>query len=121
MMKEQVLAACADLARYQVREQEDAEVLFQQPPKTSTGLPPATPPEAMAFLREMKAKHYQAWVDTPVPALQGQTPRQAVAKPNGRREVLLLLKQQEHREGRLPEEERVDFAHVYQELGLAPG
>ncbi len=41
-------------------------------------LPPAV---AEALVLEHYAKHYRAWVDEPVPALQGRTPRQASADP----------------------------------------
>ena len=39
----------------------------------------------------MMARYEQRWVDEQIPALGGRTPRQAVADPIGREEVLQLL------------------------------
>lgn len=37
------------------------------------------------------ARHWHRWVDEPVPALNGRTPRQAAATPEGRERLEALL------------------------------
>lgn len=47
--------------------------------------------EVKALIERQMTAHYEAWVDTELPALAGQTPRQAVADPEGREKVEALL------------------------------
>ncbi len=56
-------------------------------------LDPQARSELEAQLDEMMRAHEEAWVDTPLPALSGATPRQAAADPT-RRDVLLRLLQE---------------------------
>ena len=72
----------------------------------------------LGVLREFKQRHLESWVDTPVPALAGLTPRQAATKPRKRGEVALLIKEMENHESRLPPEERADVSALWGELGL---
>lgn len=48
-------------------------------------------PEAQAFVAKMNAEHWRTWPDVPLPALGGQTPRQAAATPVGRERLEVLL------------------------------
>jgi hypothetical protein len=66
----------------------------------------------------MKAKHYADWVDVPLPALRGKTPREAVGTKAGKEQVDLLLRDCEYHESRLSEAERFDFSSIRHELGL---
>ena len=59
-----------------------------------------------------------SWVDEALPALGGQTPRQAVQTRDGRTEVDLLLKDFEHHEAAEPAAQRFDFSGLRAELGL---
>jgi SEC-C motif len=43
-------------------------------------------------VHQMLATHYRRWLDEPVPALDGLTPREAVAKRSHRQRVISLLK-----------------------------
>lgn len=69
--------------------------------RTSRGGGPASvsipieelPPELIDALRE----RFLAWADLPIPALDGQTPLQAVRTPEGRRKVEALIKDWEYR------------------------
>jgi hypothetical protein len=70
------------------------------------------------LLREVKERHYAAWVDQPLPALGGQTPRAAMRSRDGRARVDVLLKDLENLESRLPQEERVDLAVLRARLGF---
>jgi len=58
------------------------------PPKGS-GLPPEVERE---LVQKVLAEHYRKWLDMPLPALDGKTPRQAVATSEGRTQVVDLLK-----------------------------
>lgn len=55
-------------------------------------------PEIQALLREQLTEYYRQWVDIGVPALGGQTPRQAVKTKDGREMVEALLLDLERRE-----------------------
>lgn len=56
-------------------------------------------PEAQAKLREMAEHHRKAWVDTPLPALQGKTPREAAKTASGRERLdAVLLEFEQHAE-----------------------
>ena len=79
---------------------------------------PIPPSEAGRLVREFKESHYAGWVDLPIPALGGETPREAVRTKEGKRQVDLLLKELENSESRLPEEERFDFTGLRKRLGL---
>jgi hypothetical protein len=48
-------------------------------------------PEVRAKLRELAARHWSSWLDSPIPALRGRTPREAAADPVGREKVEALL------------------------------
>ena len=85
----------------------------------SEDLPDDIPAElATQAILAYKRKHYPAWIDRPVPALSGKTPRQAVRTKEGKAQVDLLLKDIENRESRLPEEQRYDISEIRTRLGL---
>lgn len=48
-------------------------------------------PEVRRHVGEMLAVHWQGWVDQSIPALDGETPRQAVKTTDGRESVMALL------------------------------
>jgi hypothetical protein len=59
----------------------------------------ALPPEAMAeAVRQVLGKAYANWCDEPIPALEGKTPRQAIATPAGLERVKGLLRRYEDSE-----------------------
>jgi hypothetical protein len=71
---------------------------------------------ALAFYE----RHYRGWVDTPLPALGGKTPRAAAASKTGRPRLVALLKEIESRAARqrLAGEPAYDFGWMWGELGL---
>jgi hypothetical protein len=71
-------------------------------------------------VREFKERHYAGWMDMPIPALGGKTPREAVRTRHGKRRVDVLLREMENHECRMPEEERFSFSEMRRELGLDP-
>jgi hypothetical protein len=85
--------------------------------KSPTG-PEPPPPEMIAALLKAKDAHYRAWVDEPVPALGGKTPREGVKTKDGKSRVTTLLKDLAAMESRLPESERYDFSWMWRELGV---
>lgn len=49
-------------------------------------------PELTAGLQEMMDRHYIEWIDTPIPALSGKTPRKACRTEAGRQQVTMLIR-----------------------------
>ena len=77
------------------------------------------PPEVRGeILREFKTRHFAAWPDQSIPALDGKTPREAAKTREGRRKLDVLLKDAEHLEQSLDPAERFDFSDLRKELGL---
>lgn len=107
------------LVRHRAREHSD-------PLSPANRSPPGAPlPESdvpsddqARLLREYKEQHYAAWLDQPIPALAGKTPRQAARTKPGRAKLDLLLRDIENREARLPEGARFDFSRLRDELQL---
>jgi hypothetical protein len=85
----------------------------------STEQSPEPTPEEQALLRELKETHYQKWLESPIPALGGKTPRAAARSAKGRRDLDLLLRDIENRENRLPAETRFDMSRLRRALGLS--
>jgi hypothetical protein len=88
-------------ARYRVTEIQSMERLLAEarakPPRAETQADRdqaalMARPEVQAQLRGMMARHYEAWVDEKLPALQGQTPREAVRTAAGREKVEALIR-----------------------------
>jgi hypothetical protein len=72
------------------------------------------------LIEKVKSEHYARWVDEPLPALDGQTPREAVRSEVGRRAVEDLLRALENREERERRKGRAAFdcSHLRRSLGL---
>lgn len=109
--------ACGALIRHRSREQKDPALLMAEQPRPA-GPPPEPTPEEQSVMREFKQEHYRKWLDEPIPALRGKTPRQAARSRAGRADLDLLLRDLEHREAALPDGERFDVAVLRGELGL---
>ena len=76
-------------------------------------------PELNAAIQERMYKHYMQWIDTPVPALGGKTPRQACRTEAGRQQVLMLIRTMPDPMG--PGSVRLPREVMLRELGLATG
>ncbi|RLJ21245.1 hypothetical protein DJ030_00630 [bacterium endosymbiont of Escarpia laminata] len=74
-------------------------------------------PEVQEKIREMASQHWKAWLDTSLPALKGQTPREAAKTSSGRERLEALLLQFESREGE-PQPFDPDVDALRQSLGL---
>ncbi|HTY60383.1 MAG TPA: SEC-C domain-containing protein, partial [Bacteroidota bacterium] len=77
-------------------------------------------PELQNALKGMAQKHWDAWPDTPVPALRGMTPRQAAKDKLGRELLESLLMEYEMRSAGTGDEfTKVDVDELRRALGLA--
>ncbi len=74
-------------------------------------------PEVQEKIREMAERHWKEWVDTPLPALKGQTPREAAKNASGR-ERLEALFMQFGQYAASPRPFDPDLAALRRELGL---
>ncbi|MGK7313366.1 MAG: hypothetical protein ACN0LA_14120 [Candidatus Longimicrobiales bacterium M2_2A_002] len=61
------------------------------PPEVASAPDPADDPEVRARLREITARHYEAWIHEPIPALGGRSPIEAVQDRSGREKVEALI------------------------------
>jgi SEC-C motif-containing protein len=74
------------------------------------------------LLTQFKDRHYREWVDHPLPALDGQTPRQASRTRAGRAKLISLLKELENNELRRARDDGIapyDTAWMWEELKLS--
>lgn len=78
---------------------------------------PERTPELQAMLAKMGAEHWRTWPDIPLPALRGQTPRQAAATPAGRERLDVLFLEFAAHDG-TPGAMRPDIAALRRELGM---
>lgn len=74
--------------------------------------------EIEALEAEMARKHWEAWIDTKVPALGNRTPRQAAKTPQGRERLEALLSDFERTAERGPSAGRPDLGALRRVLGL---
>ena len=76
-------------------------------------------PEVQALVQEQLARHYEAWVEEPVPALGGLTPIEAVKDPVGREKVEALVRDIEQSSERMqPGPGPEVFRRLRERLGL---
>ncbi|HME73214.1 MAG TPA: antitoxin Xre/MbcA/ParS toxin-binding domain-containing protein, partial [Myxococcota bacterium] len=114
-------AACGERIRHRAREH--ADPLSDRAARAQGGPgPEPPPPEAAQLLLEFQQRHYADWLDQPVPALGGRTPREAARTAEGRAAVDVLLKEMENREQRSPSAGATfDFSALRRELCLDDG
>lgn len=117
-LRRRLEAACEGLVRHRSREKTEPSKMLERMEGQPVPALPQPSPEEQEALREFKASHYAAWLDSKLPALQGKSPRQAVRTRAGRHQVDVLLKELENREADLPVEERMDVSGLRRELGL---
>jgi hypothetical protein len=100
-----------DEIKDRVRRREPEPGSEDQPPQSA---------EQRELLEEILHQHYAAWVDEPVPALGGKTPRQAVRSRAERESVIDLLRLLENGEQRKARrgEPAYDVNIIRRELGL---
>ncbi|MAE94646.1 MAG: hypothetical protein CL910_08305 [Deltaproteobacteria bacterium] len=111
----QVEEACGGLIQHRAREH--ADPMSQEAP-TLPADSTNVPPEAEQLLLEFKQNHYDGWLDEPLPALGGKTPRESAATAQGRAAVDVLLKDMENHERRSAGASAFDFSPLRRELRL---
>ena len=80
-----------------------------------------SPAVAAAAMRQFYDQHYREWIDTPLPVLDGRSPKEAVRTKDGEDEVVALLKRVENMEARrsgASGETPYDFGWLWQQLGI---
>jgi hypothetical protein len=118
-LKAAMLEAAGAWLTYVGREATTPEALLKEGRKTPSRSADEIPPEVKAALtQQYKARHYATWADHPLPALDGLTPRQAMLRPDGRRQVTALLDEMAYMESRLPSAERYDVSELGRILGV---
>jgi hypothetical protein len=116
-LRAQLEAACGDRIRHRAREHGDP-LSQAAPPARRARAPERRPPGAEQLLLEFKQRHYADWLDQPLPALRGKTPREAARAAGGRAAVDLLLKDIENHERRTAHGAPFDFSALRRELRL---
>jgi SEC-C motif len=85
-------------------------------------LPPGIDPVALAdALASVIRRTYANWADEPIPALDGRTPRQAIASASGRERVKGLLRSYEDGESQVAAEQgrsQISYQFLWDALGL---
>ena len=80
-------------------------------------------PEVPAdVLRQYYDQHYREWIDMPLPAFDGRSPKEAVRTKRGEDEVVAMLKTLENMESRrsnAADEPPYDFSWLWEQLGIA--
>jgi hypothetical protein len=110
--------ACGELLRHRLREHASPFAEAGEGEERPAQPPPAPPPEVAEALREWIERHYASWMDEPLPALGGQTPRAAARTGEGRERVNALLKMIEHRGAEPAGPPMPDVARMRRELGI---
>jgi hypothetical protein len=116
-LRERVEQACAGMLRHLARKRSDPWAAARGA-KERGHEPEASAPELAETAREAKQRYYEDWLDEPIPALGGRSPRQAAKRKRSRPQLDTILKEIEYREQRLPETERVDVRRIREDLGI---
>jgi hypothetical protein len=94
---------------------ESVDAMLAQARREGPLLPDQSPPELAQMAAALAEEHWKEWLDTPVPALGGETPRRAAASEAGRERLAALL---DDFEWRASEEHPVPVDVLRAELGL---
>lgn len=100
---------------------EDVNQAMKHAPKSENKKPPQIPPEVEAeILGRYYEDYYRKWLDEPIPALKGRTPRRAAKLKTMRTRLTALLKDLEGQSERQRRAGKVayNFGWMWQELGL---
>ena len=117
VLRRTVEAVLGDRIEHLAREHADplSDKAVEEIPDSPLRTPP---PEAEQHMQESKRRDYAEWIDQPIPALNGKTPRESVRSADGRWAVDALLKHVENLEPRSNPDSPFDFKDIRLELGL---
>lgn len=112
-LRKRIEKACRGLITDHQRTQTDAADLFaasaaSRDDEGRRAHPEAVDPEIQEVIRNEKTNFYENWTTTPIPALGGKTPKQALRSLRGREALNALLKTIENTEARQPAATRYD-------------
>ena len=116
-LRKRVETACGDRIRHRGREHADP-LSDKAAPALPDSAPESLSPVPAQLVLELKQRHYADWPDQPLPALNGQTPREAVRTAEGRAAVDDLLKDMENQEQRSQPGTAFDFSEIRRALRL---
>jgi len=114
-------AAAGPAVAYRATSSESVQRALERRPARRARPEDAVPPEAAAeIVQTFYERHYRGWLDEPLPALDGRTPREAASLKSGRAKVIALLKDMENHSARERLEGRpaYDFGWMWGQLGL---
>ena len=114
-------AAAGPAVAYRATSSESVQRALERRPARRTRPEDEVPPEAAAeIVQTFYERHYRGWLDEPLPALDGRTPREAASLKSGRPKVIALLKDMENLSARERLEGRpaYDFGWMWGQLGL---
>jgi len=116
-LRRKVERACGELIRHRSRVREDPRPVLENRDRPAEP-PRERAPEELRLVREYKERYYKKWLNQPVPALGGKTPREASRSHDGRAALDLLLRNIENGEASLPEAARFDVSQIRAALGV---
>jgi len=112
--------ACRGLLRSHMRSHSDPlaqwDEMARSAPAPARGSAPN--PEADAIIVKLKEQHYTKWLDMPLPALRGKSPREVSRTKAGRAQLEAMVKDIEMIESHMPPSERYDVNKLRAALGL---
>jgi Protein of unknown function (DUF2384) len=121
-------ALAGDAVKFVLREVSDPKALFANagPPgkamTASPAMPPGLDPQALtAAIETVVKRSYAHWADEPIPALEGKTPRQAMATAAGLERVKGLLRSYQDGEAQQAAQQgrrAVSYQFLWDALGL---
>jgi hypothetical protein len=113
-------ALCGAAVAYRVTSYEDVAQAAKRRPASTRAAPEIPPEVEAAVVAQFYEEHYRKWLDEPVPALDGHTPREAAGLKSAHPQLISLLKGMENMSDRERRAGRpaYDFAWMWAELGL---
>jgi len=113
-------AAAGPAVSYRATSHENVQRALERRPARRARPEDEVPPEAAEIVQTFYDRHYRAWLDEPLPALDGRTPREAASLKSARPKVIALLKEMENLSARerLAGRPAYDFGWMWGELAI---
>jgi hypothetical protein len=123
-MKERLGELLDGVANHKIDSHEDLQRSLEEsersPRHTQAFDDPADlPPELREALHQVVQQHMTTWLDTPIPMLDGKSPRQAVRSEKGRDDVTHLLVRQQQGFNANPQMAGIDLSEIWKALDLS--
>jgi hypothetical protein len=119
--RDELSKLCGIAVRFRAISYQDIEQALKHAPQGAEKKVPEIPDEAQQkLLGEFYERHYRGWLDEPIPALGGRTPRHAAKLKTIRPKLIALLKDFESQSERQRRAGQIayDFRWMWAELGL---